>query len=424
MEDLLARERVAEERIQYLLKNQDVPIVNVLQAYEEYRQVGEALIFADYENGAAKKEATLWHAHTDGKKYFHKALSGLRKQPNEQPVAMRQLTKLYLQFLKDSLRFYREYVHKLSTTFGGIPELEAVAHQVKIDSQGESSQASVSPELRKKVLYSCHQTLIYLGDLSRYRASEKLDKNPDFGPAIGYYSLACTLRPASGMGQHQQAVVALEQRHHLRAIFHLYRALVAAEPHPLAANNLKLEFDKTNAAWDRGELIQKGQPNDPEASKRMLVGWFVRLHSMCYKGEQFRGYDELEREVLGQLGVELKLRPLDSTLMRMIMINLAAQYDAGEKFQGTSSNVCCGQGINSILIPFQQIQSSRIRLHSYISFDSTSKLSRHYYVYTTTTSDLLILRRLLRMMRSNWLPESPMLPVVSCQPFAYIVPGS
>ena len=390
MEDLLTRERAAEERIQYLLKNQDIPIVNLLQAYEEYRQVCEALIFADYENGAAKKEAVLWQAHTDGKKYFHKALSGLRKQTNEQPVAMRTLNKIYLQFLKDSLRFYREYVHKLDITFGGIPELEAVAHQVKSDSQGESSPASISPELRKKVLYSCHQTLIYLGDLSRYRASEKLDKSPDFGPAIGFYGLACTLRPASGMGQHQQAVVALEQRHHLRAIYHLYRALVAAEPHPLAANNLKLEFDKTNAAWDRGELIQKGQPNDPEAPKRTLVGWFVRLHSMCYKGEQFRGYDELEREVLGQLGVELKLRPLNFTLMRMIMINLAAQYDAGEKFQGTPGNVCCRQRMNFILISFQPIRSSRIRLHSYISSGSTLKLSRQCYVYTTTTSDLWI----------------------------------
>jgi hypothetical protein len=334
MEDLLARERVAQERIQYLVKNQDEPILSLLQAYEEYRQACEALIFADFEDGAAKREAGLWQAHSDGKRYFHKALSGLRKPPNEQPMAMRQLVKLYLQFLKDSQRFYREYIHKLSITFGGIPELEAVAHQVKSDSQGESSQASVSPEMRKKVLYSCHQTLIYLGDLSRYRASEKLDKNPDFGPAIGYYSLACTLRPSSGMGHHQQAVVALEQRHHLRAIYHLYRAMVVAEPHPLAMNNLKLEFDKTNAAWDRGELIQRGPPNDPEASKRTLVGWFVRLHSMCYKGEQFRGYDELEREVLGQLGVELKHRSLDSTLMRMIMVNLAAQYDAGEKFQG------------------------------------------------------------------------------------------
>lgn len=349
MEDLLARERAGKERIQYLLKNRDEPIVNILQAFEAYREVITSLIFADFENNAAEWDAALWHTHTDGKKYFHKALSGLRKQTNEQPVAVRQLVKLYLQFLKDSQRFYREYIHKLSITFGGIPELESVAHQVKSDGLGESSQASISPDLRKKVLYSCHQTLIYLGDLSRYRGSEKLDKTPDFGPAIGYYSLACTLRPASGMGQHQQAVVALEQRHHLRAIYHLYRALVAAEPHPLAANNLKLEFDKTNAALGRGELIQRGQPNDPEASKRTLVGWFVRLHSMCYKGEQFRGYEELEREVLGQLGVELKHRPLDSTLMRMILINLAAQYDAGEKFQGLSTTVCCGHTSTSNL---------------------------------------------------------------------------
>ena len=334
MEALLARERVAQERIQYLVKSQDEPILSLLQAYEEYRQACEALIFADFEDGAAKREAELWQAHSNGKRYFHKALSGLRKQSDQQPVTMRQLIKYYLQFLKDGQRFYREYTYKLSITFGGIPELEAVAHQVKSDSQGESSQATISPDLRNKVLYSCHQTLIYLGDLSRYRASEKLDKNPDFGPAIGYYSLACTLRPSSGMGQHQQAVVALEQRHHLRAIYHLYRAMVIAEPHPLAANNLKLEFDKTNAAWDRGELIQRGPPNDTEASKRILVGWFVRLHSMCYKGEQFRGFEELEREVLNQLSVELKHRSLDSTLMRMVMINVAAQYDAGEKFQG------------------------------------------------------------------------------------------
>ena len=386
MDDLLAREQVAGDRIQYLLKSPDEPIDSLLQAYEEYRQACEALIFADFEDGAAKREAGLWQAHSDGKKFFHKALSGLRKQQKTEVVVIRHLMKYFLQFLKDSQRFYREYIHKLSIAFGGIPELEAVAHQVKSDSQGESSQATISPELRKNVLYSCHQTLIYLGDLSRYRASEKLDKNPDFGPAIGYYSLACTLRPASGMGHHQQAVVALEQRHHLRAIYHLYRAMVVAEPHPLAANNLKLEFDKTNAAWDRGELIQRGQPNDPEASKRTLVGWFVRLHSMCYKGQQFRGFEELEREVLGQLGVELKHRSLDSTLMRMVLVNLAAQYDAGEKFQGmvTVHHRDLGQCVN---VTAQQTRSTRIRLRFFIFFDSISRPSRHCYAYTTMTSN-------------------------------------
>ena len=333
MEEKLARERAAESEVHSLLKNQDVPIVSLLKAYEEYRKACQACIFDNFEHSAPKKEAALWHAHTEGKKYFHRALSGLRKQANEQPVATLQLIKLYLQFLKDSQRFYREYIHKLSINYGGIPELEAVAHQVKRDGSGESSQAVVSPELRQKVLTSCHNTLIYLGDLSRYRASEKLDNTPDFGPAIGYYGLACTLRPFSGMGHHQQAVIALEQRNHLRAIYHLYRAMVVEDPHPNAANNLRLEFDKTNAAWDRGELIQRGAPNDPESSKRTLVGWFVRLHSMCFKGEPFRGYDELELEVLGQLGVVVKQRELDSTLIRMVMINLSAQHSAGESFQ-------------------------------------------------------------------------------------------
>lgn len=334
MENLLVQERAAEQHVHYLLKRPDEPIVNLLKAFEEYRSICHACIFADFEHGASRWELKLWQAHTEGKKYFHKALSPLRKQATEQPVAIRQLIKLYLQFLKESQSYYRQYIHQLNATFGGVPELELVAHKVKKDVLGESSQASLSLELRKKVLASCHQTLVYLGDLSRYRASEKLDKDPDYGPALGYYGLACTIVPSSGMGHHQQAVIALDQHHHLRAIYHLYRAIVVAEPHPNAAQNLKREFDRTNAAWDRGELIRNNVLNDPDSVKNTLIGWFVRLHSMCFQGEPFRGYDELEREVLGQLAAEVKQRPLDGALTRMVMTNFAAQFYASERFQG------------------------------------------------------------------------------------------
>jgi hypothetical protein len=87
-------------------------------------------------------------------------------------------------------------------------------------------------------------------------------------------------------------------------------------------------------AWDRGDLILKATPNDPEAPKRALIGWFVRLHSMCFKGEKFRGFDELEREVMGQLSTELKLRSLGSTLSRMILVNIAAQHISIENYKG------------------------------------------------------------------------------------------
>jgi len=336
MEDLFAQERAAEHNVYELLKRPDEPIGTVLQAFERYRHLCQQCVFADF-NDAEKPEARLWLAHTEGKRYFHGALSKLRKQGGERVVETRQLIKLFLVWIKGSTSYYRTYISHLNATFGGIQELEEVAHHVKAEGLGESPSSPVAPELREKVLLSCHQSLIYLGDLSRYRASEQLDKNPDYGPAIGYYGLACALRPSSGVGHHQRAVVALEQRHHLRAIYHLYRAMVVAYPHPNAANNLKLEFDKVNAAWDKGELIQKGLPNDPDGPKNAMTGWFVRLHGMCYRGDTFRGYDELERELLSQLAIVVKQPTADGLLMRMLMVNFAAQYGASEVFQGMLS---------------------------------------------------------------------------------------
>lgn len=272
MGDAAAPERAAELRILGLLKEPDEPIVNVLRAFEEYRQEALQSILASYGQGTDRKEERLWYVHTLGKGFFHKALQSLRKAAVQAPVAVRHLVKLYLQWIKQSQRFYREYIRRLRDEFGGIPELEAVAQRVNLDggADGTSQSSAGSQGFRENVLQSCHRTLIYLGDLSRYRASDQLDAKPDYGPAIGYYGLACSLNPSNGMGHHQQAVVALEQKNHLRAIYHLFRAVVVAEPHPNALNNLKLEFDKTNIAWERGELIHKGLPETP-----MLISGFL-----------------------------------------------------------------------------------------------------------------------------------------------------
>ncbi|KAK4902275.1 hypothetical protein LTR27_001178 [Elasticomyces elasticus] len=338
MEASLAREQAADRHVHQLLKDKSQPLGNILQAFVDYRQLCLTNTFAEFAH-AQEHQARLWQAHTDGKRYFHDALSDLRKQGNGKSVESRQFAKLYKGWIKESAQFYKGYIKQLSTTFGGITELQAVAHEVKSDSAGESPPSSLSTEERAVVLASCHQALIYIGDLYRYRASEKLDNDPDFGPAVGYYGLACTLRPSSGLGHHQQAVVALEQRAHLKSIYNLYRAIVVDEPHPLAAKNLKLEFGKVNAAWEKGELVPKMAPNDEDAAKRILVGWFVRMHSMCAKGEVFSSHTELEREVLSQLANVLKKETSmsETTLMRMVMINLAAQYQAGVLFQGMSA---------------------------------------------------------------------------------------
>ena len=232
------------------------------------------------------------------------------------------------------MQFYRDLISTLNESFGGIHELEAAAAQFHSHDGMQKLRSSGSPENQKNAIGLCHLALVYLGDLSRYRASEKLDKQPDFRPAIGYYDLAYTVLPSSGVGYHQRAVVALEQKRHLTAIYYLYRAIVACEPHPLASKNIQLEFNKTNLAWERGELIAKGPPNDPESSLRTLEGWFVRFHSICCKEGDFRGHIELEREVLGQLSSTLKQRDIGMTLVRMVLVNMSAQHHATDSSRG------------------------------------------------------------------------------------------
>jgi hypothetical protein len=57
----------------------------------------------------------------------------LRKERSSKPVETRKFIKLYLEFLKDSQRYYRDYIQKLNARFGGIQDLERIARQVRSD---------------------------------------------------------------------------------------------------------------------------------------------------------------------------------------------------------------------------------------------------------------------------------------------------
>lgn len=191
--------------------------------------------------------------------------------------------------------------------------------------------------MKSQILQSCYQTLIQLGDLSRYRETELGDdKERKWGPAIGYYNLAADIYPDSGHSHNQLAVIAREDGNHFRAVYHIYRSLASKHPYPQAKSNLELEFKRIVAAWEKGELINSHRTADGTNSARALNAWFVRLHSKCYKGEEFKEHDELEGEVLSQLAVELKERSLEGVLQKIILINLAAEYFSTVQLQGAS----------------------------------------------------------------------------------------
>jgi len=312
----------------------DSPLDPVFLVLQQYRTAAANALASDLLSArAADIEIRLWNAHNRLNVRLRKQLSKLRKERSSKPVETRTFIKLYLEFLKDSQRYYRDYIQKLNARFGGIQDLERIARQVRSDPVPKSSRRPLSPQLQVAVTLSCHQTLIYLGDLFRYRAAERLDKEPDWGPAIGYYALAASLRPDSGLAFHQQSVVAFEQGDYLRSTYYLYRSINVDEPHPNAIPNLELQFKKITTGWQKGDLVPKNSPQDPVASRKALVSWFIRFHSLSYNGQHFTGYDELEREVLSRTVTEVKACALDGVLSKMTLINFCAQATAGNQFE-------------------------------------------------------------------------------------------
>ncbi|KAF2437982.1 hypothetical protein P171DRAFT_177410 [Karstenula rhodostoma CBS 690.94] len=329
--DPLGRARAVEEQLTTLTDG-NASAAELAALLHDYRVACENVLFADFELASANQiEPQLWAAHLKVNTIFRK------ENRSERVVEFRKLQKNYLQFIKASQRFYRQYILNLDAQFEGIPELRKVAGTWKDDASRASNRQRIAASLQSQVLQSCYQTLIQLGDLSRYRETELGDeKERKWGPAIGYYNLAADIYPDSGHSHNQLAVIAREDGNHFRAVYHIYRSLASKYPYPQAQGNLELEFKRIVAAWDKGELIHSHRTADGTNSARALNAWFVRLHSKCYKGEDFKEHDELEGEVLSQLAVELKERSLEGVLQKIISINLAAEYFSTMQLQGPS----------------------------------------------------------------------------------------
>lgn len=200
------------------------------------------------------------------------------------------------------------------------------------------STLKLSGKLCHAVLLSCHQTLIHLGDLSRYREEVLAKGECNWGPAIGYYDLAGTIYPTSGASHHQLAVIARHGGCHLRVTYHLYRALATEQPFPTARDNLELEMKKIETAQSKGKLVSEAKTANGQSPEKVASGLFMLLHSRLYKGSGV-SEEELENEILTQLATDLKERPMPGIVNKLVLVNIAAQYFASVRSQGRSADI-------------------------------------------------------------------------------------
>ncbi|KAL8693149.1 MAG: hypothetical protein Q9218_001969 [Villophora microphyllina] len=327
-----------ESKLYAALDVKDFTTPNLEPSLQEYRSVCGDVMYEDFENTLGRNiEGRLWDTHVRINTRFRKQL-GYFQEPKgkKKPVEQRKTASLYLKFIKSSQHFYRGHIQRLAANYGGVPELELIAQRFSFDAPSPlANKPLATPGLQVVVLQSCHQALIHLGDLSRYRESELgfKKKEPNWGPAIGYYDLAIASHPSSGIPYNQLAIISKAQVDDATTLYNLYRALSAYESPPTAFDNLNLEFRKIREAWNRDEL-HNGSDVSREDSSRNFQRWFPFLHACCFDGIDMVEYGNPERKTLEHFAAGLEDRSLKPNFVnRMVLSNIAADFAAGDRWQ-------------------------------------------------------------------------------------------
>jgi hypothetical protein len=232
---------------------------------------------------------------------------------------------------------------ELDVCYPGITSLRSISLAISSAYDKQQQQPNHSPQAvalnaiqKENLLDLTCDTLIHLGDLSRWRYVGNLDRSTKSGwlTAASYYKLAQEVCPASGFPQHQLAVLALHDNKVFYALHDLYQSLCSKKAHPEAGSNLDLLLRKRLATANHLELVKLVQPKHGNVAVGQLRAWFLKLHVFMYLGVAFSAHEEMESEVLNRLSLALKDgTALDTTLVHMAVINIAAESVAFDKSQ-------------------------------------------------------------------------------------------
>lgn len=311
------------------------------------RTACQDFIFVDFDTATeSRAETRLWDAHAKVNQKFRSFLTRFRDGDGKKKhVERRKAEKLYLEFIKSSMRFYRGYIQRLASHFRGVPEILEVAKKFSLDSEFELTREnwhlltqealsvepliSINDSRKKQIVRSCYLSLVQLGDLSRYRETELQTKARDWGPAKGYYQLAIKLDPHSGVAYNQLAVIALTDQDHLRAVYYLYRAITVHKSAPQAPGNLEIEFKKIRTRASQGMPISSPAMEENNG----LSDDFIIYHSRCAERGFVTG-DDQQNEIFRRLADDLREKPFDNRVRKFCLINIAAEDVTAQKARG------------------------------------------------------------------------------------------
>jgi tetratricopeptide (TPR) repeat protein len=246
-------------------------------------------LFLDHLQSSCKRqlESALW------KNVFYRIIEDFRKRlrrvdsksaltTGNQPAGKQTTSEEFLEFLKDSVKWYTGLNERLCIRYPSehllqvlYPdgkrrrELETIATATKSATRGSSK------EMFDLAVQLCHRNCIYVGDLMRYY-EQTVTSSGDYSRAIAYYQKAIRLVPQSGNPLNQLAVVSTYRSDLLAALAYYYQSLTVGQPFATTRENLAVLFQKNRRAVSSDSTVNDGQWKHFRAN-------FITLHQAVFE---------------------------------------------------------------------------------------------------------------------------------------------
>ncbi|GFT26963.1 telomerase-binding protein EST1A [Nephila pilipes] len=328
----------------------------------------ENIILADPKYCAENNsEQMLW------KLVYYQLIESLRKKLEDNHENHDLIRENLLNIILEGTMFYENLLEKQEETFGF--KLSKILEHEYIGT-------ARIPEHLRIVLISVQKSLIYLGDLARYK--EQVFKISGYGKARSWYLKAQQIAPKNGIPYHHLAVLALNTKRKLDAIYYYMRSLAASNPYLSAKESLLTLFYEARKKYelfeakrtienvDDGNCVEDsinerceiwikndGSSNQLPADtsvdssdltdlsdielNRIFIVSFLHVHGKLFTKVGMETFPDVLKTMLKQFQCLLQRTPLRLTatrILQLLAINIFSVANSSQKENGRERGGC------------------------------------------------------------------------------------
>lgn len=256
----------------------------------KFKDYCERLVFAEPLLYGRKIEELLWR-----KAYYEVIATAKHLKKGEYTEAEKSNIQAHI---NAGVGYYHHYILRLQTEYD--MDLKRTVDFSICITPDISRLKKIDKDVTEWAAKSVHQSLIYLGDLCRY----KLEIYPNWSPSLAfrYYTEAVYFKPEYGMPHNQMGLLAshLNLNHSLDSVYYYIRCLSSKFTYDGSENNLHKLFEKNSLYLETVPLENQEadciiQPEPQEHIKRLIsrflllvdIWFFMKkipdIYSLCHQ---------------------------------------------------------------------------------------------------------------------------------------------